>query len=167
MASPALNNTQIEWQIPLPQTIGKNYGKEISFLNGSATFCTSTNYGLDLTQESSDAKIYIRMIQKITKDIKHFTEVKPLFSFYKSKIENSLSVVSELKADAYSAELTTDETLFMSIKKGESTYYIEQYLDAAADDTDDFVLTIFQGKQVITNRSGSLSDIFDTIQTTV
>lgn len=157
----------IEWILPFQHTSDYSIAGSTPFFN-SKSYCDLTASLNSIGASNSfESKIFIKLMQKIRKDIRHSSIENSIFMSYRTKIESSLSTVSEIQADAYSVELTEDETLFMSLKIGENTCYIEQYLDTEVNDVNDFVLTIFKDKQVVKNKSGNLSNIFESIQTIV
>lgn len=118
--------------------------------------------------ELTTSKSFVKNIQKILKEYNLLNNYFPNFSELEllNRLEPSLSSFLEISSDLFSVELTKDETIFFTIKKGDFTFYIEQYLDDEID-SEEFILTAFDKKDIVINKSGNKSELTMTLNNIV
>lgn len=113
----------------------------------------------------TESKTFVRYMQKF---LKHYEAVKDKISGYsepdiRKKVENSLSELLLINAEAMSVELTEEDTLFFTIKKSNYSFYIDQYLRSDFNDDNEFVMTMFKETKMFSSKSGDLQYLVKTI----
>ncbi len=111
-----------------------------------------------------NSKKFVRYVQKF---IKEFSEAKDnlqniTLEDAKQKLEESLSELIVFNFDAFSLEVTSDATIFYSLKKDNLSFYIDHYLDLN-EESEEMILTIFEGDEVVTNIAGSIPEIIHSL----
>jgi len=53
-------------------------------------------------------------------------------------------------------EVTYDQSIFYTVKKGEYIFFIEHFLDTINDDEDEAILTVFKGDDKLPSYAGNL-----------
>ena len=150
------------------RTIDRDYLRNTrggtSFNNN--TYSNAHKNSLNVSTPLPQHELFVTFIKKINHE---YDELKTqLEGFLKNTIQNkleySLSSFLALNADALSVELTAEAILFYTIKKNNFTIYIDQYLDTITGANDEFVLTAFEQKKMLNNKTGSFYTILLSIQ---
>ncbi len=118
--------------------------------------------------ELTTSKFFVKQLQKLLREYGSLKEYFPNISEVdlQNKLEPSLANFIEINSDAFSVELTKDETVFFTLIKKEFSFYIEQYLDGE-NESEQFILIAFKSKNLLVNKSGKKIDLINTINSII
>lgn len=184
MATPAANIPTNLLHTPNQQIIvdreelrNKIYFRE-SVYNYPVMKNTNDYFGTSLLKDTDDifssqnnqtilphTKSFVKYVQKFDKEYNQNIDRLEKYSAeeVRKKFISSLSYFLTLKPNAFSIEISEDETLFYTIIKNDFTFYLDQYIDS--DDTldEEFVLTTFYKNQMGVIKSGNILSILNSI----
>ena len=108
--------------------------------------------------------MFIKLSNILNVQYKNFAEYYNNFSLGEIKSITS-SIISELislSPDAFSLELTNEESIFYTFKKYDYSFYIQQYFETE-DDGFNATLVSFKGDNKIDSINGNINSIIESI----
>ncbi len=117
------------------------------------------------TQHNETNKMFIKFSNLLTEQFKAFSEYYKGISLgeIKSITSNIISELISLSPDAFSLELTNEESIFYTFKKDDYSFYIQQYFEIE-DDGFNATLVTFKGDKKIDSINGNVNSILVSIE---
>jgi predicted HTH domain antitoxin len=142
---------------------------EESFFNSKTgvDFCNNSLAQVG-TQHNKTNKMFIKLSKILNEQYKIFAEYYNNISLVEIKSVTS-SVISELIAlspDAFSLELTNEESIFYTFKKEDYSFYIHQYFETE-DDGFNATLISFKGADKIDSINGDINNVLTSIESKI
>lgn len=161
---------EIVWQCTQDDSIGYSTGSALYYLfNIDESFFHSASYGFMCKKESNDFstpnnhshKRFLKHEQQLQSQYNALVDYFADYSFEEIKhfAVNVISNLLDLDPEAFKIELTSDKSIFYSLKKGSFTIYIQHFIEFDEDDNYDASLVIFNGNAKLPSVSGNISDI--------
>lgn len=149
-------------------TGGSLYYKNISesFFNSKTGEDFSKTYLIFLeTQHNETNKTFIKYSNFLAKQYSNIPELEENFSLEEIKTSTSkvINNLITLCPDAFSLELTNEESVFYTLKKDDYSFYLHQYFETEADGFN-ATLIIFKGNQKTDTINGNISDLIVSIE---
>jgi hypothetical protein len=140
-----------------------------SFFNSKIgdEFCL-TSFSQVGTHHNETNKMFIKLSNILNLQYKNFAEYYNNISLGEIKSITS-SIISELislSPDAFSLELTNEESIFYTFKKDDYSFYIQQYFETE-DDGFNATLVSFKGDNKIDSINGNINSIIESIESKI
>lgn len=180
--------------MPVPVNIDKaaqenvwsfNYNNRSSYSTGSTLFSISdlkesffnSKIGVEFsnpsdvnigTQHNVTNKLFIKLDKVLSVQYKHFAEYYNNISLneIKSITSGIISELISLSPDAFSLELTNEESIFYTFKKDDFSFYIQQFFETE-DDGFNATLVSFKGDNKINSINGNINIILSSIESKI
>ena len=94
------------------------------------------------------------------------TDIFELLGEIKSITSSIISELISLSPDAFSLELTNEESIFYTFKKDDYSFYIQQYFETE-DDGFNATLVSFKGDNKIDSINGNINSIIESIESKI
>lgn len=118
--------------------------------------------------KSSTNNKYIRLVENFNKQFENkksnFADAD--FLIAQKKFNRIVSTLLELVPETFSSEITSDGSVFLSIKKNEYSFYVQYFFDDENFDND-IVLTGFHNDDKLPSHEGSISSIMNEINSCI
>jgi hypothetical protein len=140
-----------------------------SFFNSKlgVEFCNPSlaNVG---TQHNETNKMFIKLNKTLDDQYNNFSEYYNNISLaeIKSITSNIISELISLSPDAFSLELTNEESIFYTFKKDSYSFYIQQYFETE-DDGFNATLVSFKDDNKIDSINGDINNILASIESKI
>lgn len=117
------------------------------------------------TQHNETNKMFIKFSNILADQYKAYSEFYKNISLGEIKSITS-SIISELislSPNAFSLELTNEESIFYTFKKDDFSFYIQQYFETE-DDGFNASLVTFKGENKVDSINGNINDLLASIE---
>ncbi len=120
------------------------------------------------TQHNETNKMFIKLNKTLDDQYNNFSEYYNNISLaeIKSITSNIISELISLSPDAFSLELTNEESIFYTLKKDGYSFYIQQYFETE-DDGFNATLVSFKGDNKIDSINGDINNILASIESKI
>lgn len=130
-------------------------------------FCNNTLTEVG-TQHNETNKLFIKLSNLLNLQYNHFAEFYNNISLaeIKSITSGILSELLSLSPDAFSLELTSEESVFYTFKKDAYSFYIQHYFETE-DDGFNATLVTFKGDSKVESINGNINSILDSLKSKI
>lgn len=120
----------------------------------------------DITRHNSLNKRFLKFDNLLSKQYSDLAAYYEDLELSKVKLltHNVVSFLLNLQLDAFSFELTSEKSIFYTIKKDNYSFYIQQYFENDEDDGFNSTLVIFQGDEKLESVNGDVFMILSEVE---
>lgn len=108
-------------------------------------------------------KRFIRLYTAASNQFKEIYGTSPKLNI-KETFERSIDKVIKTHPDAISIELTSEKSLFFTVKKEEYTFFLQYYYEDVEEDDDEAIMTIYKNQEKQPSYAGKLDNTVSKIK---
>lgn len=140
-----------------------HYGIDSSFFHSKPAFFAGhyNNTGYNNIAFDIDKK-FINLENSFKKQFNTLSEYYHDIDYESAKktFAQSCSVLLELRPEVFSLELTSEKSIFYTIKKDSYTFFIQHFLNVIDEDEDEMIMSAFNGAEKLPSFAGTLKNVF-------